>query len=241
MTQWYIIHLLSRRCKRLRFDPWVGKIPWRKKWQPTPVFLLGKLYGQRWATVHGVSEIWTQLSDHSDSTSLAFPGASDGKLIQRQWGRPGFNPWFRKISLKKGMAVHSSILAWRIAWMEETSEFLSGEKCMDRRVHGSQRVWHDWVTDTFTFSTSLDEYATVYLFLFTFWYVFHLFSVLNYILKKKLLWTLVYKSFGHIANHFSYCFMSIVHSCLLYQPSKNQFQKYLQDEGKLLSTLHVEI
>ena len=24
-----------------RFDPWVGKIPWRRKWQPTPVFLLG--------------------------------------------------------------------------------------------------------------------------------------------------------------------------------------------------------
>jgi len=24
--------------KRLRFNPWVGKIPWRKKWQPTPVF-----------------------------------------------------------------------------------------------------------------------------------------------------------------------------------------------------------
>jgi len=29
------------------FDPWVGKIPWRRKWQPTPVFLLGELHGQR--------------------------------------------------------------------------------------------------------------------------------------------------------------------------------------------------
>ena len=29
------------------FDPWVGKIPWRKKWQPTLVFLPGKLHGQR--------------------------------------------------------------------------------------------------------------------------------------------------------------------------------------------------
>ena len=26
------------QCRRLRFDPWVGKIPWRKKWQPTAVF-----------------------------------------------------------------------------------------------------------------------------------------------------------------------------------------------------------
>ena len=36
-----------RRCKRCGFDFWVGKIPWRKKWQPTPVFLPGKFHGQR--------------------------------------------------------------------------------------------------------------------------------------------------------------------------------------------------
>ena len=28
--------------KRCKFDPWVGKIPWRRKWQPTPVFLPGE-------------------------------------------------------------------------------------------------------------------------------------------------------------------------------------------------------
>ena len=30
-----------------RFDPWVGKIPWRRKWQSTPVFLPGKSHGER--------------------------------------------------------------------------------------------------------------------------------------------------------------------------------------------------
>ena len=30
-----------------RFDPWVRKIPWRRAWQPTPVFLAGEFYGQR--------------------------------------------------------------------------------------------------------------------------------------------------------------------------------------------------
>ena len=30
------------QCRRPRFDPWVGKIPWRRKRQPTPVFLPGK-------------------------------------------------------------------------------------------------------------------------------------------------------------------------------------------------------
>ena len=37
----------GRRCKRCRFDPWVGKIPWRKAWQPTPVFMPGESHGQR--------------------------------------------------------------------------------------------------------------------------------------------------------------------------------------------------
>ena len=36
----------SRRCRRPRFNPWVGKILWRKNWQPTPVFLPGKSHGQ---------------------------------------------------------------------------------------------------------------------------------------------------------------------------------------------------
>ena len=35
------------RCRRGRFDPSIGKIPWRRKWQPTPVFLPGKPHGQR--------------------------------------------------------------------------------------------------------------------------------------------------------------------------------------------------
>ena len=36
---WLRVHL---QCGRPGFDPWVGKIPWRKAWQPTPVFLPGE-------------------------------------------------------------------------------------------------------------------------------------------------------------------------------------------------------
>ena len=51
-------------CKNLpavqetRFFPWVGKIPWRRKWQPTPAFLPGKPIDSRaWqTTVHGVTK-----------------------------------------------------------------------------------------------------------------------------------------------------------------------------------------
>ena len=36
-----------RRHKRFEFSPWVGKTPWRRAWQPTPVFLPGESHGQR--------------------------------------------------------------------------------------------------------------------------------------------------------------------------------------------------
>ena len=35
------------QCRKPRSDPWVGKIPCKRKWQLTPVFLPGKLHGQR--------------------------------------------------------------------------------------------------------------------------------------------------------------------------------------------------
>ena len=56
-----------RRCKRCGFDPWVGKIPWRRTWQPTPVVLPGESHGQRIlaGTVHGVIKSWTRLSTHA--------------------------------------------------------------------------------------------------------------------------------------------------------------------------------
>ena len=38
---------LCLQCRRPRFNPWVGKIPWRRKWPPTPVFLPGESQGQR--------------------------------------------------------------------------------------------------------------------------------------------------------------------------------------------------
>ena len=52
------------------FSPWVGKIPWRRAWPSTLVFLSGESHGQRnlGATVHGVAKSWTQLSDSHTHT-----------------------------------------------------------------------------------------------------------------------------------------------------------------------------
>ena len=63
-----------RRCQRCGFDPWAGKIPWSRKWQPAPVSLLGNFHRQRSleAIVHGVtkSQTWlnTQQLNHSTET-----------------------------------------------------------------------------------------------------------------------------------------------------------------------------
>ena len=61
---------------------------------------------------------------------LGFPGGSDSKEFTYNAGDPGgLDP------LEKGMATHSSILAWRIPWTEEPGRLQS---------MGSQRVRHDW-------------------------------------------------------------------------------------------------
>ena len=61
-------------CRRPGFDPWVGKIPWRREWQPTAVFFPGESHGQRslagyssWG--HRVGHDWT--SDTFTSLSLS--------------------------------------------------------------------------------------------------------------------------------------------------------------------------
>ena len=49
-SRWHSGNESSCQCMRYkthRSSPWVGKIPWRRKWQPTPVFLPGESHGQR--------------------------------------------------------------------------------------------------------------------------------------------------------------------------------------------------
>ena len=52
----------SRRC---RFDPWAGKIPWSREWQPTAVFLPGRSHGQRNRESYSpwVAKSWTRLRE----------------------------------------------------------------------------------------------------------------------------------------------------------------------------------
>ena len=47
LPRWFSSKEPTCLCRRYIFDTWVGKIPWRRKWQPTAVFLPGKSHGKR--------------------------------------------------------------------------------------------------------------------------------------------------------------------------------------------------
>ena len=103
-----------RRCQRCGFDPRIGKIPWRRKWQPTPVFLPGKSHKQRslagyspwgrkgteWAPGVGVISVFSPLQEGFDlQVASAFtdnypPDHITSSLAINE--RPNFSIWTKK-------------------------------------------------------------------------------------------------------------------------------------------------
>ena len=68
-----------RRHKRCRVDPWVGKILWRRAWQPTPVFLPGESLGQR--SLAGYSPLGRKGSDMIEATYHAASGENIDSFV----------------------------------------------------------------------------------------------------------------------------------------------------------------
>ena len=62
LPRWLKRSRIRLQCNRPRFSPWVGKVPWRREWQPTAVFLPGKSHG------HG-SLAGSSPRDHKESDS----------------------------------------------------------------------------------------------------------------------------------------------------------------------------
>ena len=59
---------MVKNLPAMQSDPWVRKIPWKREWQPTPVFLPGKVCGQRSLT--GYSPWGHEESDTTEQLSL---------------------------------------------------------------------------------------------------------------------------------------------------------------------------
>ena len=97
------------QCRRHRFSLWIGKIPWRRKWQTTPVFLLGKFYERRslvgYSPCDRKKDMTVQLNTHIfflhtikeiprrrqwHPTPVLLPGKSHGRR-----NLVGCSPWGR--------------------------------------------------------------------------------------------------------------------------------------------------
>ena len=90
-----------RRCRRRGFSLWVGKIPWRRAWQPTPVFLAGESHGQR-------SPVGCSPRGHSESDTTAGP---------RHAGTPASGSGaFRNVKLC-ALNHHAAPLPWASLWL----------------------------------------------------------------------------------------------------------------------------
>ena len=83
-------------------------------------------------------------SKETDSCRFCLPGGSDSQESACNAAHPSSIPGWED-PLEEGMAIHSSILAWKITWTEEPGGLQS--------PWGWQTVGHDWATNTFTFST----------------------------------------------------------------------------------------
>ena len=119
------IHLQSRR---LQFDPWVGKITWRRAMNPGSIPGSGRSAGE--GIGYPLQYSWASLMAHMVKN---LPAVWETWVVSLAWEDP----------LKKGTATHSSILAWRFPWTKEPGRLQS---------MGSQRVRHKWEIFTFTFS-----------------------------------------------------------------------------------------
>ena len=120
---------------------------WRRKWQPTPVFLPGESHGQRslagfspWGcksrTWLSTQSYIIQVSDTIKLRTRTSMVAQMVKCLPTMWETRVQSLGWEDL-LEKEMATHSNILAWKIPWMEEPVRLQS---------MGSQRIRHDWAT-----------------------------------------------------------------------------------------------
>ena len=71
VTWWLRRWSVCLQCGRPKFESWVGKIPWRRKWQSTPVLLPGKSHGQK--SLVGYSPWGCKESDTTERLHFHFP------------------------------------------------------------------------------------------------------------------------------------------------------------------------
>ena len=112
----------ASQCRRCRFDPWVEKIPWRRKWQPTPIFLPGKSQGQRSLAgyINVAESDTTKWLEHSPTRETrvppcCFPGLVFPKNISFNFViQP--HSWLRWTTWNSGLSLVTTALTRTGVW-----------------------------------------------------------------------------------------------------------------------------
>ena len=125
-------------AKRHGFDPWVRKIPWRRKWQPTPVFLPGESHEQR--SLAGYSPWGCKKVGHSWECTLNTLGPSSPSPLERvlplpekflwpfvlknwkhyqgiRWQRIHMDGFLNKGNRNRGAARKQVVKEWCVRWV----------------------------------------------------------------------------------------------------------------------------
>ena len=144
-------HANAGDIKRHEFDRWVGKIPWRRKWQPTPAFLPGESPGQRrslsrirlkWLTTLEYN-CFTMgekaMAPHSSTVARKIPWMEEPGRLQSMGSLRVRHDWATSLSL-------STFMHWRRKW-QPTPVFLPGESHR-RRSLGGCSPWGHTESDT---------------------------------------------------------------------------------------------
>ena len=113
-----------RRYKRFRFDPWVGKIPRSRKWQPNPVFLPGKFLGQR--SMVDYSLLSLKESDTIEQRSTKFPAFSYASVTSHY----SYGLVFYFYFFLNNPFGNSLVLQWLVLTMDQGSVLGLGKKIL---------------------------------------------------------------------------------------------------------------
>ena len=116
--------------RRLGFNHWMGKIPWRREWEPTPAFFPGEFNGQRSLAGYTswVAKSQTWLSKLL-SLILGDPLRAGGEGDDRGWD-----------------GCMASPTHWTQVWVDSGSWWGTGRPGMLRLVHGVTKSW-TWLSD----------------------------------------------------------------------------------------------
>ena len=149
------------QCRRHGLDPWIRKIPWRRKWQSTPVFLPGESYGQRslvgdcpWGCER-VRQDWAAEHTHTLHDQLHSPHFSEKKTGAQREVKKTVLWWMAKENV---VHIHNGTLlshkeewnnAFVATWMDLeiiiTSEVNQTKiNIMQHHFYVESRIWHKW-------------------------------------------------------------------------------------------------